>query len=99
MRDNTDKYDVIEVTAIDNCDVCREATFIKMDIEGAEWEALHGAEKTIVRNHPTLAICIYHSNEDMVRIIPYIHHLCPKYRLYVRQHSYGTSETVLYAVI
>ncbi len=96
---NMDKRDIIEVTAIDNCDVCREAAFIKMDIEGAEWKALHGAERLIIRNHPVLAICIYHSHADMIRIIPYIHRLCPEYKLYVRQHSYSTSETVLYAVV
>ncbi len=53
---STTKIDVINIDAVPEC---KNATFIKMDIEGAEWNALHGAEETIKRNHPKLAICIY----------------------------------------
>lgn len=69
-----------------------------MDIEGSEMDALIGAEQTIRRNHPKLTICIYHSDEDMIRIIEWIHHIDPKYRLYVRHHSRSAVETVVYAV-
>ena len=75
------------MTAIDLCAECSDASFIKMDIEGAEMKALQGAKDTIKRNHPVLAISIYHSNEDMVRIIPYIHGLIPQYDLYIRHHT------------
>lgn len=73
--------------------------FIKMDIEGAEWDALHGARETIVKNKPRLAISIYHSDEDMIRLIEYIHELVPEYRLFIRAHTMGIAETILYAVI
>jgi FkbM family methyltransferase len=88
----------IPVTNIDSVKVCSKATWIKMDIEGAEMDALHGAEETIKRNHPKLTICIYHSDEDILRIIEYIHELVPEYRLYVRHHSSNHVETVLYAI-
>lgn len=88
----------IPVTSIDASSECHDATFIKMDIEGAEWEALHGAKDTIVRNRPKLAICIYHSDDDMLRLIEYVHELVPEYRIYVRHHSTGTIETVAYFV-
>ncbi len=90
--------EIISVTSIDECVECREATFIKMDLEGSELKALKGAEMTIKRNRPKLAICIYHSDEDMLRIIDYIHDLDLGYRLYVRHHSYSKGETVLYAI-
>lgn len=93
-----DRIIQIPCTSIDNCKDCEEATFIKMDIEGAELDALIGGERTIKRNHPKLAICIYHSLEDMIRIIEYIHDTYPEYKLYVRQHTAGRGETVLYAV-
>lgn len=88
----------VEVKAIDESEECQDATFIKMDIEGSEMEALLGAEKVIRRNKPKLAICIYHSDEDMLRIIEYIHSIVPEYKLYVRHHSAYVAETVLYAI-
>lgn len=43
--------------------------FIKMDIEGNEWDALLGAEKTIRNSlHIKMAICAYHSDFDQVLI-------------------------------
>lgn len=90
--------DVISVVSIDGCDECSEATFIKMDLEGAEQKALKGAEETIKRNKPKLAICIYHSDEDMIEIIDYLHNLVPEYKLYVRHHSTAAIETVVYAI-
>ncbi len=89
----------VEVTSIDNCRECRDATFIKMDIEGAEYEALVGAKNTIINNSPKLAICIYHSNDDMLRIIELVNSINPSYKLYVRQHTNALCETVLYAVV
>ena len=74
-------------------------TFIKMDIEGAELEALKGAQNTIRRDRPKLAICIYHKPEDMTQIPLYIKSLVPEYKFYVRHHSNCPGETVLYAVM
>jgi len=96
---NIGKDNYIETTSLDSISQCQNATFIKMDIEGAELSALQGAKNIIQRNRPKLAICIYHSNEDMVTIPQYIHSLVPEYKLYVRHHSRGAIETVLYAVI
>lgn len=74
-------------------------TFIKMDVEGAELESLKGARKTILRDKPKLAICIYHKPEDMIEIPLYVKELVPEYKLFVRHHSNTSSETILYAVI
>lgn len=92
--------EVISAEAID--DIISDntkVTFIKMDIEGAELDALHGAQKTIQRCHPKLAICIYHKPEDMYEIPLYIKEIVPDYRLFVRHYSNTTCETVLYAVM
>jgi len=96
---NESGSNTIKVINLDNIKDCNDATFIKMDIEGSELEALKGAENIIVNNKPKLAICIYHSEHDMIDIIKYVHELVPDYKLYVRQHSTYESETVLYAVI
>jgi FkbM family methyltransferase len=86
----------IQVKTIDGLNL-ENVSFIKMDIEGAELNALKGAEKTILRDKPKLAVCIYHSDEDMIRIAEYIHKLIPEYKLYVRHYGFIT-ETVLYAI-
>jgi hypothetical protein len=78
---------------------CPDATFIKMDIEGAEIDALYGAKNTIINNKPKLAICIYHSNEHFYEIPLLIHNWVPEYRIYVRHHSYTAADTVMYAVM
>lgn len=75
-----------------------KATFIKMDIEGAELNALKGAEQTILTYRPKLAISMYHKPEDMWEIPAYILSLHSDYRLYLRHYSFSTYETVLYAI-
>lgn len=89
----------IEAIPIDDVvDASDRITFIKMDIEGAEMEALKGAEKTILRDKPKLAICIYHKPEDMLTLPWYIKSLVPEYKLYLRHHSITAGETVLCAM-
>lgn len=90
----------VPVVAIDDVVDPRErVTMIKMDIEGSKLEALRGARKTICRDKPRLAVCIYHKAEDMTEVPLYIKELVPEYRLYVRHHSKEIGETVLYAVM
>ena len=74
-------------------------TFIQMDIEGAELEALKGAKKIISHNHPVLAICIYHKPDDFYQIPLYIHSLYQNYHFFIRHHCKNRgSETVCYAI-
>ncbi|MCL2057064.1 MAG: FkbM family methyltransferase [Oscillospiraceae bacterium] len=75
-----------------------KATFIKMDIEGAELNALKGAEQTILKHRPKLAVCVYHKLEDIWEIPSYILSLHNDYKIYFRQHSVRQTETVFYAV-
>lgn len=75
-----------------------DVSFIKMDIEGAEMDALHGAAELIKSKKPKLAICIYHKLEDLWEIPLYIRSLVVGYDFYVRQHTPLYLETVLYAI-
>ncbi|MDD6628177.1 MAG: FkbM family methyltransferase [Lachnospiraceae bacterium] len=57
---------------------------VKMDIEGAELDALQGMEKFIKAYKPYLAICIYHKETDIYEIPRFLKKVCPEYRLYIR---------------
>jgi len=76
----------------------KPVTFIKMDIEGSEKEAIQGASNIIKTQRPKLAICIYHYMSDLWEIPLLLHEIVPEYKFYIRHHSYGFYETVLYAV-
>ena len=56
------------------------------------------AAKTIEQHRPKLAVCIYYSLEDYVRIPELLMERYPFYRFFLRQHSATGGETVLYAL-
>ncbi len=72
--------------------------FIKMDIEGSEYDALNGAENVIKKWHPLLAICVYHKEDDFYKIPNLILKLYSGYRIYFRQYELSDEETVCYAI-
>lgn len=90
--------EVISTVSIDAVVEDQPISFIKLDVEGAELEALQGARKTISRNRPRLAICIYHKPEDIVTIPEYILSLHSDYKLYIRHYQMSQCETIVYAL-
>lgn len=93
-----DGEESIQTISIDRMLAGKKATYIKMDIEGAEREALLGADQTIRMYKPKLAISIYHQEDDLWKIPYYIKEKYPWYKLYMRHYTPITTETVLYAV-
>ena len=86
----------ISVTSIDDA-INEDISFIKMDIEGAEKEALIGAKEHISKSYPKLAICIYHHVSDFWEIPIMISELFPGYnRFEVCHHTKNACDTVLY---
>ncbi|EHR42305.1 FkbM family methyltransferase [Alishewanella jeotgali] len=75
----------------------RVPDFIKMDIEGAELDALEGAKGVIEHHHPALAICTYHYLDDLWVIPRWITSVYSGYSLRLGHHSNSWYETVLYA--
>jgi FkbM family methyltransferase len=73
--------------------------FIKMDIEGAESLALMGAIETIKKFKPKLAIAIYHSMDDFVKIPNWITELNLGYKLYLGHYTIHSEETVIFAKV
>ena len=71
---------------------------IKMDIEGYELKALQGAERSIRRFCPKLAIAIYHKWADYYEIPQYLNRLELGYKFFIDHYTVQTEETVLYAL-
>lgn len=57
------------------------ADFIKLDIEGAEKNALRGGKNTIAKFHPRMAIAMEHLPDDPVRIPELVFAEWPSYRI------------------
>jgi FkbM family methyltransferase len=101
-KNSTEKTISVNVLALDTIEEIKKSkiTFIKMDIEGAELEALRGAKETIKKDKPRLAICLYHYNRHFVEIPEYIHSIVPEYKFWIRHHNREyPHETVLYTSV
>jgi FkbM family methyltransferase len=75
-----------------------QVSFIKMDIEGAELQALEGAHRTIWRDRPILAICGYHTPDHLWRVLASLKNLAPDSAFFLRSHCTDGLDTVCYAV-
>lgn len=81
------KY-TVEAVSIDSITKDRKITYVKMDVEGVEKEALEGAEKLLKVQKPKLSIACYHRTEDLCTLIPLIHSINPDYKIHLRHHPY-----------
>ena len=93
---NFEGVEEIEVRALDDVLAGKKITYIKMDIEGAEYEALQGARKLIMENRPRMAISVYHKFEDFVTLANLVLGMHPDYRIAFRHYGYDDLETVMY---
>lgn len=88
-----------KVVALDECLANKPVTLIKMDIEGAEMEALIGCSNIIQTQNPKMAICVYHRLEDMWLVPMYLKEKNINYKKYIRHHAkWWVSETVCYGI-
>ncbi|MDE6592312.1 MAG: FkbM family methyltransferase [Oscillospiraceae bacterium] len=85
------------VPALRGDSLCEKADYIKMDVEGAEKQAIEGAAE-LIKKGCRLNIACYHRTEDIFAIPLQIHALNPNLRLYMRHHLYIPAwDTNLYA--
>ena len=75
-----------------------QVDLVKMDIEGAERDALRGARNTLARDRSKLQVCVYHRPDDLWKIALLLRELNPNYRLYLGHHTQNLLDTVLYAI-
>jgi FkbM family methyltransferase len=88
----------VECVALDELLAGRSLSFLKLDIEGAEPDAIAGARETITRNRPVIAVCVYHIQDHLWRIPLLIASLADDYRFYLRPYNEEGWDLVCYAV-
>ncbi len=95
--EDTDNYQIMCID-IDTALIGARPNWIKMDIEGAEKEAILGAKNIIKKHSPILTIAIYHQPYDLWDIPLLINEINPNYDMYIKAHGDLTTEVVLYCI-
>ena len=86
----------VSCMTLDSIRYKRPPTMVKMDIEGAEKDALRGAHQLIENESPFLAICAYHRQADVWDLPTTVAHINPSYRFFLRRFSSHAWDTVLF---
>lgn len=87
----------IKVVSLDSY-IKEPITFLKLDIEGMEVEAINGARKHIELYKPILAISVYHYSSHIWKIPELIKSINSGYKFYLRHYTRNSADTVLYCI-
>ncbi len=88
-----------QVDAVDNILGGGSVTYVKADVEGADYETLLGMRNTLKTCKPKLNFAAYHRFEDIFRLPLLIHEMNPEYKIYLRHHPYIPAwDTNIYCV-
>ena len=86
----------VDVVTLDG--LAPRPTYVKMDIEGFEREALEGGRGLLAGGETAFAVTLYHRMSDLWQIPLYIHQCAPGLRLFLRHYAEDWAETICYAV-
>jgi FkbM family methyltransferase len=89
---------MIEVAALDDMLEGSEPTYIKLDIEGYEPEALAGARKTLSERCPVVGVSAYHHFDHLWKIPLFLSSLTDQYSYHLRPYARPPWELICYAV-
>lgn len=76
-----------EFTTVDEILRGNAATYIKMDIEGEELNAINGAKSTVKAYKPKMLVSCYHRTEDLLSLPKAVFEIRDDYKLYMRHFS------------
>jgi FkbM family methyltransferase len=90
---------VIQCVSLDDAIPTFAPNLIKMDIEGAEYDALLGARQLITAHTPGIAASLYHRPEHLWQLPKLVENIAPgKYNFHMRSHAMNDFELVMYAL-
>lgn len=87
----------VEVRRLDDISL-PSPSIIKADIEGFEQNFLEGAKRTISEHRPALAIAVYHTPDQLRRVVDLCVELLPNSKFILRHYTEGFTETILYVL-
>jgi FkbM family methyltransferase len=90
------KQNEVEVFRFD--DLKFPVSFIKMHIEGGEYEALKGGLIQIKSRRPILAITVYHNRDGLWKTPILLQEALSEYVFYLRLHSWCGTGAVIYGI-
>jgi FkbM family methyltransferase len=87
----------VQVTPIDDVVEANGApVYLKLDVEGAEWEALKGCERLLERARPLMAISVYHRPDDLWQLPLSIAARDLDYRFFLRTQGEDGADVICY---
>lgn len=96
-QQGTSEVEVLPVSEVvdgGNADVL----YLKFDVEGAEADALSGAEELIKLRRPIVALSVYHKPFDLWQLPTRLQALDPVYRIHLRTQGEDGMDVVCYAI-
>jgi FkbM family methyltransferase len=88
----------VDIATIDDLTAAAPPTLIKMDVEGAELDALDGARTSISAHAPVLAVCVYHTSDHLWRVPLRIASMSDRYQFHLRAHAEHCWDVTCYAI-
>lgn len=83
-----DGRSAVQAYAVDELPCCRDLSYVKLDIEGAEADAIWGMKNLLMARKPKLRVCAYHRTQDFFDLPLLIKQINPDYRCHLRKHPY-----------
>lgn len=91
-------YEEISVDTLDHILHGKEVSFIKLSVQGAELEALQGADNILQNQRPKLAMTIFMRKNALISIPQMMKEKYPFYKLYLRCEEPFWARVILYAI-
>ena len=88
----------VPVVSLDTLLTGTDATYVKMDVEGAELDALAGARHLIAAGTAAWAVCTYHAADHLWTVPMHFAAAGDRYRHHLRRYAADCWELVHYAV-
>lgn len=88
----------VDIATIDDITAAAPPTLIKMDVEGAELDALEGARTCISVHAPVLAVCVYHTSDHLWRVPLQIASMSDRFSFHLRAHAEDCWDVTCYAI-